>query len=169
MDKFKFILFSIVVLSLVGLVWYWSVKTIESGPEHVASQKIKQLEIENKDLNKKVEDLTHQLASVEPKEAEPVNTIQEPAPVVKVPAPVATTVNKNQTLINELQKLVDDNVSMKLKSIGSRVGTVQKFLNIFNKTASGVDNDYGSGTKSKVLAFQKAVKISADGETGPQT
>ncbi|KKT19097.1 MAG: hypothetical protein UW02_C0015G0001, partial [Candidatus Nomurabacteria bacterium GW2011_GWB1_43_7] len=32
-----------------------------------------------------------------------------------------------------------------------------------------VDNDYGAGTKTDVMNFQKAEGLSADGEAGPNT
>ncbi|MCE9548824.1 peptidoglycan-binding protein [Candidatus Nomurabacteria bacterium] len=58
---------------------------------------------------------------------------------------------------------------MKEKSRGTRVGTVQTFLNIYNGTTKKVDNDYGAGTKADVIKFQKAVGLTADGEAGPST
>ena len=58
---------------------------------------------------------------------------------------------------------------MKEKSYGTRVGTIQTFLNIYNNTTKKVDNDYGAGTKTDVIKFQKAEKITADGEAGPST
>lgn len=72
-------------------------------------------------------------------------------------------------LISRLQGLVDDVVLMKEGSRGTRVGTVQEFLNLYNDTTGGIDNDYGPGTKSKVAAFQKAEGLSADGQAGPNT
>ena len=58
---------------------------------------------------------------------------------------------------------------MKLKSKGTRVGTVQEFLNIYNNTSKKVDNDYGAGTKTDVVNFQKKEGLTADGEAGPTT
>ena len=58
---------------------------------------------------------------------------------------------------------------MKVGSKGTRVGTVQNFLNLYNKTSKRVDNDYGKTTKTDVIAFQKAVGLTQDGETGPTT
>ncbi|HBB54043.1 TPA: hypothetical protein DHS24_02780 [Candidatus Nomurabacteria bacterium] len=58
---------------------------------------------------------------------------------------------------------------MKEKSQGTRVGTVQTFLNIYNNTSKLVDNDYGPGTKTDVMNFQKAEGITVDGEAGPGT
>jgi mannosyl-glycoprotein endo-beta-N-acetylglucosaminidase len=86
------------------------------------------------------------------------------------PAPSTSgTSTKHQSLINELQKLADDKVYMKQGSQGTRVGTVQNFLNIYNKTSKKIDNDYGAGTKKDVAAFQKAQGLTADGEAGPTT
>lgn len=58
---------------------------------------------------------------------------------------------------------------MKEKSQGTRVGTLQAFLNIYNNTSKKVDNDFGAGTKTDVINFQKAEKLLADGEAGPGT
>lgn len=171
MDKFKFILFSIIALVLVGLLGYWAIMTMQSGSEHVSIQKIKTLQNENEELTKEVKDLKDQLAILQPKVIEePVveqPVVEEPVVPVKKPAP--KTVYKNQTLINELQKLINDNVLLKLKSAGTRVGTVQKFLNLYNKTSNRIDNDYGASTKAAVAAFQKAVGLKADGEAGAST
>lgn len=161
MEKFKFVLFSIVALGLLGILGYWSVSTIQSGSEYVAQSKIEQLEKENEDLKKEVEKLASTVSALQPKVAEstatPEKTNPEPA------------VYKYQSLIDELQKLASGNVFLKQKSRGPSVGIVQNFLNIYNNTSSGADNDYGEGTKAKVLAFQKDAGISADGEVGPST
>ena len=161
MDKLKFTLFSIVVLAVVGLLGYWAVSSIESGSEHTTKQKLEQLEQKNEDLKKEVETLTDELSVLRPKIEEPEEAAEEPAHT--------PTVYKNQSLINELQKLVDDNINMKLKSVGTRVGMVQKFLNLYNNTENKIDNDYGAGTVKLVIAFQKAEGLTADGEAGPGT
>lgn len=72
----------------------------------------------------------------------------------------------------ELEALVNDYGGlMKVGSKGSRVGTIQKFLNIYNDKDinTGVDNDYGPGTSEKVKAFQSAEGLTADGQAGPGT
>jgi len=163
MDKLKFAMFSIIALALTGLVVYWSIATIQSGTEHNTSQKIEQLENENEELKKEVASLESELRvfTIKP---------EEPAPnVIEELKPVEPTVYKNQALINELQKLVTENVFMKLKSSGTRVGTVQKFLNLYNKTSNKIDNDFGASTQTAVKAFQKDQGLSADGEAGPTT
>lgn len=160
MEKLKFVLFSIVTLTLVGIVGYWSVTTLQSGTEHATDQKIKQLEKENKDLKIEVQKQKDELDVLQSKLEEPVPS------VVKNLEPV---VYKYQDLINELQKLIDGNVFLKLKSSGLKVGTVQKFLNIYKNTSNKVDNDYGESTKMALMVFQKDQGLTIDGEAGPGT
>jgi len=162
MEKLKFILTSALVVIIVGLIGYWAVATMQSGSEHVANETIKQLQGENKNLNKEIEDLNKELDALRPKIEVPPEEIEQ----IEVIQP---TVYKNQSLIDELQKLVDDKIFMKLKSYGTRVGTVQRFLNVYNNTSNKVDNDYGPGTVTKVKAFQKAEGLTADGEAGTST
>ncbi len=174
MDKLKFGLFSIVVLGTLGLVWYWSVSTIESGSEHALQEKIQQLEQENVTLVKQVKELESGLAVLDTKEetVATATTKTEEKPVTTTTTtttPSTTTTDKDQSLINELQKLVDDKINMKQGSAGARVGTVQKFLNRYNNTTTKIDNDYGAGTVKLVTAFQKAEGLSADGEAGATT
>lgn len=163
MEDFKFILISIIILASVGLLGYWAVSTLEPGDVYLSRQKEKELTERNQALLKEVADLKSKLASLEAEQA-PVEETPEPTP-----EPTETTPLKHQSLINDLQKLITDKVFMKEKSKGSRVGTVQTFLNIYNKTSKKVDNDYGPGMKQDVMNFQKAEGITADGETGPNT
>lgn len=166
MGNFKFILGSVVVLVVVAFVGYWAFFTIESGDTHADKQKQKQLEDRNKELEEIVVKLESEIATLKSEQEIPA----EITPVEKPPAPPPTaTSSKYQNLINELQKLVDDNVYMKEKSQGTRVGTVQNFLNIYNKTSKKIDNDYGKGTKLDVANFQKAEGLTPDGEAGPST
>ncbi len=170
MEKLKFTLFSIVILTVLGLVVYWSFNTIQSGTEHKANEEITQLQKENEELAEEAKSLKDEIGLLQAQ----VNSTKEaekPAEETSgtgVENPNPTTY-KNQTLINELQKLIDDKIYLKLKSNGTRVGTVQKFLNIYNKTSNKVDNDYGASTKTAVTAFQNAQGLTADGEAGPGT
>lgn len=180
LENFKFILASIIVIVLLGFGGYWAFSTIESGSTHVDSQKLKESETKNKDFEKEVTDLKKEISLLEADKEQAladqaqanleVETNKAPTVTAPVtPTPAKPVVSKNQTLINELQKLADDKVYLKLKSQGPAVGTVQKFLNLYNKTSNRVDNDYGASTKTAVLNFQKAVGLTADGETGPST
>lgn len=167
MDKLKFGLFSIVVLGTLGLFWYWSVSTIESGSEHTAREKVLLLEQENETLKGQVKELSSKLAAATPAETTKEPVKEDPKPATSTTT--TTSADKDQTLINELQKLIDDKVNMKQGSTGSRVGTVQKFLNRYNNTTTKIDNDYGPGMVKLVTAFQKAQGLSADGEAGATT
>lgn len=170
MEKFKITIFSIVVLIILALIGYWAFTTMQSGSEHVSTEKIKQLQIENDDLKKEIENLTYELGVAEAKVEESVAKTEEANTIAEVvKTPTTPTTYKNQTLINELDKLIKDNIYMKLKSNGTRVGTLQKFLNLYNNTKNIVDNDYGPGTVTAVKAFQKAEGLTADGEAGVNT
>lgn len=169
MENFKFILFSILILALLGFAGYWAFSTIESGSTHVDTQKQKELEDKNEELEKEVADLKRQISllELEKEEQEIVNNnVQEP---VTTPTTPTVTVSKYQSLINDLQKLVDDNIFLKSKSQGPAVGTVQKFLNIYNNTSNKIDNDYGPSTITAVKNFQKAQGLTSDGEAGVNT
>ena len=169
MENIKFGLISIVVLAGVGLVGYWAFTTLEPGDLHALRQEKQALEEKNRELEKEVADLKSDLGAIQAeKDVLVENVAPKPEEKPAIPPPTTTTY-KNQTLINELQKLVTDNVFMKVGSRGTRVGTVQKFLNLYNKTSTKVDNDYGTGMKTTVTNYQKSVGITADGETGPAT
>jgi len=173
MENFKFTLFSIFILTLLGFSGYWAFSTIESGSTHVDNQKQKKLEQTNEDLTKELTQLKKEISLLNEeqlhKEQEALsNTIPEPTPVVNN-TPTKTTVLKYQSLIDELQKLVNGKVFLKNKSQGPSVGTVQNFLNIYNNTSLKVDNDYGASTVTAVKGFQKAQGLTQDGEVGPGT
>ena len=165
MDKFKsFLLYSFIIFIVVFLT-YWSFSTLDSGSQLENIQKIKQLEIENRNLKKEISSLN---STLEEKEnivlEEEVGVKQE-----KEEAKSENIVYKYQSLINELQKLVDGKYILKLKSSGTRVGTIQKFLNVYNNTSNKVDNDYGKSTEKLVSDFQKAQGLSAGGIVGEET
>jgi len=177
MENFKFFLFSVFIIALLGAGGYWAFSTMESGSSHVDIEKQKALERENEDLKDEISDLKDQISKIESdkvvaeQEAEQVEKTQPEANTGATVKPETTTsnVSKYQTLINELQKLVDSNIYLKNKSQGPAVGTVQKFLNIYNNTSNKVDNDFGASTETAIKNFQKAQGLTADGEVGPGT
>lgn len=83
--------------------------------------------------------------------------------------PTAQPSGEYAELIAELNKLIDDNINMRVGSRGTRVGTVQNFLNIFLDTDSTIDNDFGNGTRSRVIEFQESQGLDPDGQPGPNT
>ena len=176
MENFKFILTSLIILVVVGFVGFWAVNTIEPGNVHVDRQRQKELEDQNMELAKQVADLQSQVASLQATQTkQSTQTEPDTTPVgleekpLKTTTTTTTTSSKYASLIADIQKLVNDKVYMKVGSQGTRVGTVQTFLSIYNKTTKRIDNDYGATTKTAVAAFQKAQGLTADGEAGPTT
>lgn len=169
MENFKFMIFSIFILVVLGFGGYWAFSTIESGSLHVDLQKQKELEVENEDLKKEIIDLKKQISLMQTEEV----VVKEEEKIIpetpKADPIVNNNVKDNQSLINELQKLVDGNIYLKNKSQGGAVGSVQKFFNVYNNTSNKIDNDYGLTTSSNVKIFQKDQGLSVDGEIGPGT
>lgn len=169
MENFKAISLTVIAFAVVGIVGYWAVVTVEPGDVSLYKQKLKAAETSNEELQKEVSELKSELALLKSREEADKPAPIEPAGVVPAEKPAPTQTSKYQSLINELQKLVDGNIFMKVGSRGTRVGTIQTFLNIYNKTSKKVDNDYGPGLKTDIMNFQKAVGVTADGETGSAT
>lgn len=175
MEDIKSIISTIIILGLLGLGGYWAFSTMESGSSHIDKQKLEQLENENKELKNEVSKLNSEISTLTLQKeeakivAEETKLTEEVAPEKPITTTPLATISKYQSLINELQKLVNGNVYLKKGSTGTQVGTVQKFLNIYNKTSNRVDNDYGTSTVAAVKNFQKAQKLTADGEAGPGT
>ncbi|HEY5588672.1 MAG TPA: peptidoglycan-binding domain-containing protein [Candidatus Paceibacterota bacterium] len=172
MDNFKFLLFSVLVLALFGFSGYWAFSTIETGSSHVDIQKQKELAQNNEDLTKEVTQLKKEISLLQlDKEAQAqkekdILDVKTTQPVVVATTPTKTVVLKYQSLINDLQKLVNNNILLKNKSQGPAVGTVQKFLNIYNSTSNKIDNDYGLSTVNAIKNFQKAEGLTVDGGSG---
>ena len=172
MENFKFFIFSVFILILLGAGGYWAFSTIESGSSHVDVQRQEELENKNEELEKEITDLKRQISLLEQekiKEPVLVDTQETPTITTNTPTTTPPVVLKYQTLINDLQKLVDGNIFLKSKSQGTAVGTVQKFLNIYNNTSNKIDNDYGPSTVTAIKNFQKAQGLTADGEAGSVT
>jgi len=176
METLKSILISIIILAILGSLGYWAISTIQSGTEFETSQKIKKFQKENdelreqlKDTAKELDEIKLKIKEIEVKTKEPEPTPKTEVKTVATPSTPTKVVYKYEILINELQKIVDSNLLIKIKSTGAQVGSLQKFLNIYNKTSSKVDNDFGSSTEKLIIAFQKDQGLKADGEVGSST
>ena len=163
MERFKLIIFSIVILAVVGLVGYWAVRSLEPGDIHANRQRQKELEERNRELEEEIEKLKSDLAVLQPAAPEEEIVTENTEP------PVSAISYKYQSLIGALEELIADNVVMKEKSRGTRVGTLQTFLNIYFYTSKKIDNDFGKTTKTDLTSFQKKEGLTADGEAGPTT
>ncbi len=171
MENFKFILFSIIVLGALGFAGYWAFSTIESGSYHVNKEKQEQMIIENEELKKENSQLKKELSLLEEEKEELENNLIEDSGKKELPEekPAKQETLKYQSTIDEIQKLINGHIFLKEKSQGPSVGTIQKFLNIYNGTNNRIDNDFGPGTLSAIREFQKEQKIDIDGEVGPGT
>lgn len=161
METFKAYLLIVGFIGALGFGGYWAATSLQDPVRVVNTDEIKvvaQTPIQTISQNQ------NETSVSTPTVVENLNTQED-----SVEIPASTSNSTHADLISQLQKLIDDVVLMKEGSRGTRVGTVQEFLNIYNKTSSGVDNDYGPGTKTKVAAFQKAVGLTADGQAGPDT
>lgn len=154
----KFQLIAAVFFIALGAVGHWAFSSLDfSRAREVVVEDANQIAAVDEDISAITDSLAELTENIE-------NQAEAPAPVE---APATSSVHS--ALIAELQELITDEIYMKVGSRGTRVGAVQKFLNVFNKTNNAIDNDFGTGTKTKISAFQKSVGITADGEPGPQT
>ncbi len=159
-ETLKANLLIIIFFGAVGALGYWAVNSLQVDPEEFESQLVDVRPIiENEPTG--YMDNSNTSVTYTPE----VTTT--PTPTQTNPTPVVT--GEYGELKSALQKLIDDNVLMKEGSRGTRVGTVQQFLNIYNGTDSKVDNDFGATTSNQVKAFQKAEGLSADGQAGVGT
>jgi peptidoglycan hydrolase-like protein with peptidoglycan-binding domain len=101
----------------------------------------------------------------EPEPAATTEPTPEPEPEPE-PEPVS---EEYADLIARLEGLIEDVVIMRDGSRGTRVGTVQEFLNIYFDRSDTVDNAFGPGTEARVRDFQRAEGLTADGQAGPNT
>ena len=155
MEKIKSALLLIIFLGIIAAVGYWALFTLEPGSIHVDKQRQEELEKENEDLKSEIESLKSEIR---------ILTEDKEAPVV-----VQNNRTRDVENINEIGKLISDGIIMREKSQGTRVGTLQNFLNLYNGTSKKIDNDFGAGTKEDLIKFQKGEGITADGEAGPGT
>lgn len=161
MENFKFILISIIVIAGMSVLGYWAFRTIELGDTHVSKERQAELETQNQKLKEEVAKLKSDLAALQP----PAETAPTITPVNK---PVET-LSKYQDLIDALQKMITQKIIVKQKSINANVGTIQTVLNLYNNTSKKVDNEFGPGTKTDVMNFQKAEGLPVTGEAGSMT
>jgi len=162
MNELKYQITQIVFLILLGLGGYWALTSLDSGVTYTRDQIIED-QIAQVTPDEQVNAVNNETVLVVEEEPE-IEAEEEP---VKTPEPVT---NKNQDLIDDLQELIDEKVTMNSGANGKRVGTIQKFLDVYftNKTVS-IDNDFGPTTKGLVKDFQTAELNGGDGRVGPNT
>jgi hypothetical protein len=154
MNELKFQLSTFALVAILVFGGYWAFTSLDRGISYSKED---------------VVDVTEEPAPVEETEGEPVVEEENPeVPQEVEPEPVSLSQEDLQTL-GELEDLIVDDIFMREGSRGTRVGTVQKFLNLYFEEQSSVDNQYGPGTLRRVREFQEAEGLEADGLAGPQT
>jgi len=163
MQSVKNFFLTILTALLVAILGWWAMTSLEPGDIHAERARYKALEQRNEELEKEVADLEEELAELQPPTLEP----EEQGSTEVSPPPPAPSQYAN--LISEIQELVDDKVTMKAGSKGTRVGTVQEFLNIYFKTSKKIDNDFGKSMETDIRNFQKAEGLPVTGQASTQT
>lgn len=145
----KFNLFIIGILVLAVVIGFLAVKGLDGGAE-LAREEIPEPTI------------THSVSTPKNVPEEPIEeVIPEPEPEPEL--------NEHQDLIDDLQSLKDRAAILEPGDTGAHVGIIQQFLNVYNDTSGGVDNDFGPGTRSQVENFQANEGLTVDGGVGPGT
>ncbi len=164
MNEFKYQFVNILLLALLGFGIYWAFSTIDNGIIY--------------DRETPAAENQGSQTSPESKDTEPKvifdNTKPTEDPVVKVekntPASEEKVLSEEEHfLLGKLEGLIADKIQMRKGSRGTRVGTVQKFLNRYFEKQTKVDNQYGPTTIARVKEFQQKEGLSADGFAGINT
>lgn len=144
---------------VIGFLAYWGVTSLDLNPAPLESQ--------NSDVRPTIVNEPAGSSSVSQSSSSGQST-SENTPT-STSSSGSTSSGENSELRSAIEKLITDNVFMKAGSRGTRVGTIQEFLNLYNGTDSLVDNDFGPTTENQVRAFQRSEGLTADGQTGPNT
>lgn len=165
MNDFRFTLISvlifIIIIGLGALAFY----ALEPGDRNGARQLITKLETQLANSQEELQEAYRKIAALE---SDNEQLVGEEQPEETEEAPEETE-SSNPELLAALESLQSRGVILGPGAQGPDVGTIQKFLNEYNGTSGGVDNDFGNGTRSKVEAFQRDQGISVDGGVGSGT
>ena len=86
------------------------------------------------------------------------------------PAVVKTIPEKYKKLGDKIQGLINDKVIMKPTSRGTRVGTVEEFMNAYDSANIKPTNSYSASLVTRVTSFQTAQGVTpASGLANPDT
>jgi len=155
LENLKANLIILIFFGIVGFLGYWAVSSLQVDSKEFDSVDRNVYPILENNPEGYKDAVTAEPASV-----------SNSRPTNPTPSVTPTPSGNNSSIKAELQKLIDDNVLMKKGSRGTRVGTVQKFLNLYNGTDATVDNDFGTTTENQIKVFQKKEGLTADGQVG---
>lgn len=174
MENVKFTITSLIIMLAIGAVGFLAYMALEKGDESGLKQQVRELKAQAIKKDNTITDLERRIAQLsvdlEGQQQEVVVEQKTETNVeVRQDIPVKVVTGGNAELLKALQALKTKNVVIEPGNSGPAVGTIQKFLNVYNKTSGGIDNDFGPGTRKKIEAFQAQEKISVDGGVGPGT
>lgn len=177
MENVKFTVTSLIIVLAIAGLGFLGYMALESGDESALRQQIRSLKQELADAQDQLVEKDRKIAQLETDveligETETVATADETVPseqTTTTTSSVSSSSSSTNTLLTELQSLQSKKVVLEPGDRGPAVGTIQKFLNAYNKTSGGIDNDFGPGTRTKVEAFQKKQGLTPDGGVGPGT
>lgn len=174
MNDFRFTLISsfifIIIIGLGVLAFF----ALETGDSNGSRQIVTQLRNQVQEKDEALQDALRRIAEYEAQlggqEESSDESAPEPAPEPEeTSSESSSATNQHQSLINDLDRLRQRGAILEPGSRNADVGTIQQFLNIYNNTTGGVDNDFGPATRRRVEAFQTAQNTSVTGAVGPQT
>lgn len=166
LENLKANLLILLFFSSIGGISYWAISTLQVSPDKFDKREVDARPVVT------TQPTVFDGSMTQTNVADSPVSVPAPIPVpASLPAQVSTTSTggQNSTLKSELERLISDNIIMKRGSRGTRVGTIQRFLNLYNGTSSTVDNDFGPGTENRLRDFQRSEGLTADGQSGPAT
>ena len=171
MENLKFTVTSSIMVFVIAAVGFLAYMALEKGDESGLKQQVRELKAQLVEKQEEVTELERQVAllSVDLEGQQEIVAEQEEAAEQQTESSTETSSGSDSELLTALKSLKSRGVVLEPGDSGSSVGTIQKFLNVYNNTSGGVDNDFGPGTRGKVENFQANEGIGVDGGVGPGT
>lgn len=149
----------VLMLVFAGL-GYWSYRTIDfAPPESISTDTTPQVLVQAQPVESVPPAQIVPTADEKPSEPEKITE-----DISKKPIPT-----KYADLGSRLNRLIADKIIMKEASYGTRVGTIETFMNVYDGSNTAVVNKNSAELIGRVKKFQIEMKITADGLGDPET
>ena len=171
MENLKFTVTSLIMVLVIAAIGFLAYMALERGDESGLKQQVRELKQQVDEKDETIVELERQIASlsVDLEGQQEIVAEQEEAEQEESEVSNEPSSSSHADLLAALQNLKSRGVVLEPGNSGSSVGTIQKFLNVYNNTSGGVDNDFGPGTRGKVENFQANEGLTVDGGVGPGT
>jgi murein L,D-transpeptidase YcbB/YkuD len=168
MNELKYQITQIVFLVALGLGTYWAFTHIDNGIRYERDEVVTIAQNQENVPDETITIIDNEINL--PASNTPTNQPLVPPQNVVIETTPDNNASKNSGLVTELKKIIETGIIMESGSTGSRVATVQEFLDIYFSTRDvTIDSDYGPGTTRLVRDFQTAELSGGDGRVGPNT